>query len=263
MVIAILFIGVFMVTSIAEFNFLVTVHEPWGIAILIFVLVRIGWRRTHVPPPFAPGMGPLDRLAATCSERLLYALLLCQPLIGWAMVSASGLPIVLFGSLHLPAIAPQNVTLFANLLRAHIVAAYLLYLTFAAHLAGVLMDTIVIRDKVPDRRRSGIRRNPPGWRQKGSDRCRALVTGVRAGCPGDSRTTVTIFGPMGMTRHGPEGHTSRRRHPRWEATRSRLMELERENGELASSTRRPGRHHRPGLPTVQQSFNLSYAGDDL
>jgi cytochrome b561 len=151
MVLAMLFIGVFMVTSIAEFNFLVTVHEPLGIAILIFVVLRIGWRRTHVPPPFPPGMGPLDRLAATYSERLLYALLLCQPLIGWAMVSASGQPIVLFASLHLPAIAPQNATLFANLLRAHIVAAYLLYLTFAAHLAGVLMHTIVIRDKVLDR----------------------------------------------------------------------------------------------------------------
>jgi cytochrome b561 len=151
MVIAILFIGVFMVTSVADFNFLVTVHEPLGIAILIFVLVRIGWRRTHVPPPFPPGMGPLDRLAAIYSEKLLYALLLCQPLIGWAMVSASGQPIILFGSLHLPAIAPQNATLFANLLRAHIVAAYLLYLTFAAHLAGVLLHTIVIRDRVLDR----------------------------------------------------------------------------------------------------------------
>jgi cytochrome b561 len=147
MVIAILFIGVFMVTSIAEFNFLVTVHEPLGIAIFIFVLVRIGWRRTHVPPPFPAGMGPLDRLAAMYSERLLYAMLFCQPLIGWAMVSASGQPIILFGSLHLPAIAPQN----ATLLRAHIVAAYLLYLTFAAHLAGVLLHTIVIRDRVLDR----------------------------------------------------------------------------------------------------------------
>jgi cytochrome b561 len=151
MVIAILFIGVFMVTSIADFNFLVTVHEPLGITIFIFVVVRIAWRRTHTPPPFPPGMGRLDRVAAVYSERLLYALLFCQPLIGWAMVSASGQPIVLFGSLHLLAIAPQNATLFANLLRAHIVAAYLLYLTFAAHLAGVLMHTIVIRDRVLDR----------------------------------------------------------------------------------------------------------------
>jgi cytochrome b561 len=72
-------------------------------------------------------------------SELLYELLFCQPLIGWAMVSASGQPIVLLGPLHLPAIAPQNATLFANLLPAHIVAAYLLYLTFAAHLAGVLL----------------------------------------------------------------------------------------------------------------------------
>jgi cytochrome b561 len=67
------------------------------------------------------------------------------------MVSASGQPIVLFGSLYLPAIAPQNITVFADLLRAHIVAAYLLYLVFAAHLAGVLLHTIVFRDRVLDR----------------------------------------------------------------------------------------------------------------
>ena len=151
MVIAILFIGVFMVTSIADFRFLVTIHEPLGIAILVFVLARIGWRLTHVPPPFPPGMSRLDRLAAKYSERLLYALLVVQPLIGWAMVSASGQPIALFGSLYLPAIAPQNITVFADLLRAHIVAAYLLYLVFAAHLAGVLLHTIVLRDRVLDR----------------------------------------------------------------------------------------------------------------
>jgi cytochrome b561 len=151
MVIAMLFIGVFMVTSVGDFHFLVTIHEPLGIAILVFVLVRIGWRLTHTPPPLPPGMHPLDRLAAKFSERLFYALLLCQPLIGWAMVSASGQPIVLFGSLYLPAIAPHDITLFANLLRAHIAAAYLLYLTFAAHLAGVLLHTIVVKHRMLDR----------------------------------------------------------------------------------------------------------------
>ena len=90
MVIATLFIGVFMTTSITDFHVLVAVHEPLGIAIFVFVLVRIGWRLTHVPPPFPPGMGSFDRLAAKYSERLLYALLICQPLIGWTMVSASG-----------------------------------------------------------------------------------------------------------------------------------------------------------------------------
>jgi cytochrome b561 len=68
MVLAMLFIGVFMVTSIADFHVLVTIHEPLGIAIIIFVLARIGWRLTHVPPPFPPGMGRLDRRAATVSR---------------------------------------------------------------------------------------------------------------------------------------------------------------------------------------------------
>lgn len=151
MVLAMLFIGVFMVTSTTEFHFLVAIHEPLGIAIFVFVLARIGWRLTHTPPPFPPGMRRWDRVAAKWSERLLYALLLCQPLIGWAMVSASGQPIVLFGSMRLPAIAPNDITLFANLLRAHIAAAYLLYLTFAAHLAGVLLHTIVLRHRMLDR----------------------------------------------------------------------------------------------------------------
>ena len=75
-VIATLFIGVFMVTSISDFHVLVAIHEPLGIAIFVFVLVRIGWRLTHVLPPFPPGMGPLDRLAAKYSERLLYVLLI-------------------------------------------------------------------------------------------------------------------------------------------------------------------------------------------
>lgn len=151
LVIAILFIGVFMVSSISDFHLLVTIHEPLGFAILIFALIRIGWRLRHTPPPWPPGMTRVDRLVAKYTERLLYALLVLQPLFGWALVSASGQPIVLFGSWYLPAIAPVNITVFAALLRAHIVAAYVLYFTFAAHLAGVLWHTLVVRDRALDR----------------------------------------------------------------------------------------------------------------
>ena len=70
MVVGILFIGVFMVTSIAHFNFLVTVHEPLGIAIFIFVLVRIGWRRTQPSrrrtPPYSPTCSAPTSSPPTC-----------------------------------------------------------------------------------------------------------------------------------------------------------------------------------------------------
>jgi cytochrome b561 len=145
-VVTMLFIGVFMVGSISEFHLLVTIHEPLGFAILILALVRIGWRLRHTPPPWPPGMSRLERLAAKYSERSIYALFILQPVFGWAMVSASGQPIVLFGSWYLPSIAPANATVFAVLLRTHIVAAYLLYVAFAAHLAAVLWHTLVVRD---------------------------------------------------------------------------------------------------------------------
>jgi cytochrome b561 len=48
---------------------------------------------------------------------------------------------------------------FAALLRAHIIAAYLLYATFAAHLAGVLWHTLVVRDGVLFRMTFGRARN--------------------------------------------------------------------------------------------------------
>ncbi|MFE3653208.1 cytochrome b [Streptomyces sp. NPDC059152] len=148
LVLAMLFIGVFMVTSVSDFHLLVTLHEPLGFAILALVLVRIGWRLTHTPPPLPTGIPRLERLAAMYSERLIYLLLLLQPLFGWALVSASGQPVVLFGSWNLPAIAPMNITLFAVLLRAHEVTAYVLYALFLAHLAGILWNTLVIRNRI-------------------------------------------------------------------------------------------------------------------
>ncbi|MGF6884686.1 cytochrome b561 [Nocardia sp. GAS34] len=161
LVITMLFIGVFMVGSISDFHLLVTIHEPLGLAILVFALIRIVWRLRHTPPPWPPGMTRLDRLVAKYSERLLYVLLVLQPLFGWGLVSASGQPIVLFGSWYLPAIAPANITVFAALLQAHIVAAYVLYLTFATHLAGVLWHTLVVKDGVLHRMTFGRTHHRP------------------------------------------------------------------------------------------------------
>jgi cytochrome b561 len=40
-------------------------------------------------------------LAAKLSHVVLYALLIVMPLVGWAMLSAGGYPVALYGSLHL------------------------------------------------------------------------------------------------------------------------------------------------------------------
>jgi cytochrome b561 len=85
------------------------------------------------------------------SEKLLYALLLLQPLVGWAMVSAAGGPVVIFDSIRLPRIAPFDVQLYWILRQAHSVIAYTLMAVIAAHISAVLLHTLTLRDRLIER----------------------------------------------------------------------------------------------------------------
>ena len=151
MVIAQLLIGVTMVASLSYYPLLLAIHRPLGVAILVFAVVRLVNRLTHHPPPFLATMGPLERRVATWSERLLYVLLLAQPLVGWAMLSAAPFPIVVYRPLHLAGIAPHNITLYAVLRISHSILALLLFLTFTAHMCAVLFHTLVLRDRLINR----------------------------------------------------------------------------------------------------------------
>jgi len=151
MVITQLLLGVTMVASLSYYPLLLAIHRPLGIAILVFAVVRLVNRLTHHPPPFLATMSRMERKIATWSERLLYALLLLQPLVGWAMLSAARYPIILYGPLHLPGITPHNITLYAVLRISHSILAFLLFLTFTAHMSAVLFHTLVLRDRLIDR----------------------------------------------------------------------------------------------------------------
>lgn len=151
MVVIQLFIAAVMMVSLAYRPLLLAIHEPLGLTILLFAVIRVGNRILHRPPPFLSTMGRWERRAAQGSEYMLYALLLLQPLIGWAMLSAAGDPIVLAGSLQLPAIAPHSAALFSTLRDTHTVLAYLLFATFTAHMCAVLIHTLVLRDKLLSR----------------------------------------------------------------------------------------------------------------
>jgi len=145
-VLTMLGIGVAMVASLADYHRLVSIHRPLGILILILVVIRFVNRLLSTLPPFPASMSSQERLAATASEVLLYGLLFVQPLVGWALLSAAGYPIVLWGSLHLPPILPHSVMLYAILRKTHTVLAYLLFMAFLAHFGAVLFHTLIVRD---------------------------------------------------------------------------------------------------------------------
>jgi cytochrome b561 len=151
LVFAALFIGFVMVNSVGSYAQLIMVHMTLGALILLVMVVRVVNRWTHHPPAWPPTIGALEGRLVGLSEKLLYALLLLQPLVGWAMVSAAGEPVVLFGSLHLSRIAPFDAQLYWILRQAHSIIAYTLMAVIAAHISAVLLHTLTLRDRLVER----------------------------------------------------------------------------------------------------------------
>jgi len=142
---AMLAIGVSMVASLEHYGALVAIHRPLGAVILVLAVIRLVNRQLQPLPPFLATMSARERVIATASERLLYALMLLLPLVGWAMLSAAQLP-VRIGPIVLPPILPRSMALYTLLRRSHTFLAYLLFFSFMAHLSAVLFHTIVLRD---------------------------------------------------------------------------------------------------------------------
>jgi len=71
-----------------------------------------------------------------------------MPLLGWGMLSAAPYPVVLFGSVHLPAIVPQSETLHTLLWDAHSYLAFIFFALILLHLAAALFHALVRRDGV-------------------------------------------------------------------------------------------------------------------
>lgn len=149
MILSMLFIGVGMVASVSErHDWLLKIHKPLGIAILVLAVVRLIVRLRNPPPPLPADLPAVQKFAAHASHWLLYVLMLAIPLVGWAMLSAGGYPVMLSESLRLPPIFPTNAVAFAMLRHAHAWLAMLLLLTFLAHLGAALYHGLIRRDGV-------------------------------------------------------------------------------------------------------------------
>jgi len=148
MILTMLFIGIGMVASLEDYHWLVSIHKPLGIAVLIMVAIRLINRLIHPAPPLPAELPALERVAITASIITLYVLMFALPLVGWAMLSAAGYPIVLYGPLSLPPIAPQSPMLYAVLRTTHTVLAFMLFATFIGHFSGAMMHALIFRDGV-------------------------------------------------------------------------------------------------------------------
>ena len=147
-ILAMLFVGAGMVVSLQYRVQLLDLHRPLGIAILLLAIVRLVNRLSRPTPALPADLPAIQKFAAHASHWLLYGLMLAMPLIGWAMLSAGGYPIPMFGVMHLPAILPHSPEVYGMLRPLHGILAYVLFATILAHLGAALFHAWVRRDEV-------------------------------------------------------------------------------------------------------------------
>src|SRR5690554_7769542 len=72
-------------------------HQSIGVLVFVLVLVRLVNRFFFTAPALPSELSRLQQLAAKFTQVLLYVLMLAQPLSGWLMRNAEGLPVSFFG----------------------------------------------------------------------------------------------------------------------------------------------------------------------
>lgn len=147
-ILAMLFIGVAMMTSLTWRPRLLDLHQPLGIAILLLAIVRLVNRLRHGAPALPADIPLWQVISAKASHWVLYALMFSLPLLGWGVRSAGGWPVTMFPGVALPPIAPADPVWYAVLRDAHGLLAWLLFAVVLMHLSAALMHAWVRRDGV-------------------------------------------------------------------------------------------------------------------
>ena len=134
-------------------------HKTFGITVLVLSILRLIWRLTHRPPPLPTDTPPWQRTASQATHGLFYALMILMPLLGWAMVSASELPIptVLYGFIPLPDMPgiPEARAIEARFRLLHEIGAKLFMAAIVLHIGAALKHHFKDKDDV-------LRRMVPG-----------------------------------------------------------------------------------------------------
>jgi cytochrome b561 len=123
-------------------------HKSLGIFVLAMMLARAAWRLASATPAPIATVPSWQNLAARAMHVLLYALTIALTLAGYAMISASPLPLPValpFG-FHVPNLLAPDYALSERFKQVHHMLAAILALCVAGHVAAALRHHFLDRD---------------------------------------------------------------------------------------------------------------------
>lgn len=124
------------------------IHKAVGVLLLGSIVLRFIWRQWSLVPALPAEFSSLERLAAHGTLYLLYLLMLVMPLSGWAMSSAGGYEVSVFGWYTLPPLIEKNKVYFEILKEVHEYLGYVLIALIALHVLAALQHHFIRRDGI-------------------------------------------------------------------------------------------------------------------
>lgn len=149
LIIGLLAVGLLMEELSAPLKYQIYgIHKALGIIVLALVIGRLAWRFYSPPPALPTTLSSLQRLASHTLHIALYIAMVVMPLSGWAMSSAGGHPVSLFGLVELPALVEKNKELGHLFNEVHELVAYALIAAIVLHISAALLHHFVFKDNI-------------------------------------------------------------------------------------------------------------------
>ena len=147
-VITLLCVGIYMVRADKDASLIniYGLHKSFGICVLTVTFLRVLWHVYSKKPPLVAGMAVWERFAAHAGHTFLYLCLIGMPLSGWAMSSAFGRQVKVFGLGPLPDLVAKNQDTAETLAAVHEYLAYALIAMIVLHMGAALKHHFIEKD---------------------------------------------------------------------------------------------------------------------
>jgi cytochrome b561 len=123
-------------------------HKAIGIIVLFLAALRLVWKLRNQSPLMPNSLKQWQKKAATGAHLLLYFFMFAMPLSGWAMSSAAGYPVSVFGLFTMPDLIGPSQDLRGFFKEAHALMAWGLMATIALHAGAALLHHFIYKDNI-------------------------------------------------------------------------------------------------------------------
>lgn len=122
--------------------YFVNLHKSTGLVIGLLLLLRIGWRLMHAPPPLPRSMPRWQRWLARVDHAALYVVFLSIPLAGYIASNFSKWGVKLFNVITLPPWGHDDKAIYAFFNQTHTIAVAVLVGLLVLHVAAAVWHAL-------------------------------------------------------------------------------------------------------------------------